>query len=317
MLTKTAKFARASNEIERVAVGGNLSAGLFESPPATYDLKEIETRTTELIEQGLPPIIRPIALGLAWAINPRDVSEFSGFLAPPPPPPPGSYKFKLEQLAKAVAEQLAPLARIPAEEMEHFEGYYRELLSEWIEGVTDQQPSQFTKCLDETRHNAAALYRSIESLREHHQELSTKLRYVPVHFILKILASLNEHLDEARNAESRRGGKSKGRNQYPRLDTLIQDLEFFARLAGGKGFGSPDKKLKKGRLIQAIDWLRSFLETSADWKHRPQFLPPLGRHPLSAYEAAVARARADMAEDPDDPELLPENSGKDFGDHDT
>src|SRR5205823_3246777 len=59
-----------------------------------------------------------------------------------------------------------------------------------------------------------------------------------------------------------------------------------AQTCGG-GFGIPNKKLEKGRLIQALDLLRTLLAGSNHLRWLVEFLPAPGQHPLSVYEGAM------------------------------
>jgi hypothetical protein len=70
---------------------------------------------------------------------------------------------------------------------------------------------------------------------------------------------------------------------------LVANLEYVARYVGG-GF-TLDRGSKKGRLIYALDALRSRLMQEQEWKWIAKFLPPRGCHPVATYERSLAEAR--------------------------
>jgi len=170
-------------------------------------------------------------------------------------------------------------------------------LAGWIRHVDwdNNRGREFLDCLSNTRRSAAALHRDLEKLHRHLKELdqsdaseylmasiiSRMLRYLPT-FSGGTHVVMPTHERQGRP----RGRRRRGLKQYPGLAQLVSGLEFSAQEAGG-GFGIPNKKLKKGRLIQALDWLRAFLASSSDWSWLAELLPAPGQHPFSVYEGAL------------------------------
>jgi hypothetical protein len=95
-----------------------------------------------------------------------------------------------------------------------------------------------------------------------------------------------QELKLAQELGSKRG---RGRRKGP-LPFLVNELELGARCANG-GF-TLDKKLRKGTLIQALDFLRARFLAEPKWSWVADFLPLPGHHPVSTYEYSIAEARA-------------------------
>jgi hypothetical protein len=90
--------------------------------------------------------------------------------------------------------------------------------------------------------------------------------------------------------------RKKGRAlRYPDLDVLVLNLEFSAQRAGGRFTFHRKGGVKKGTLIQALDWLRNRLLADPELRHLANFIPPPGRHPIATYEQAMRIARKSAA----------------------
>jgi hypothetical protein len=136
------------------------------------------------------------------------------------------------------------------------------------------------------------LYRDFERLRTYlknnersHPDIFLRLMPSVISRVQRYLPRIIDSIRLAKPIDERQG-RPRGRKQYPGLAELISELELNAQFAGG-GFGMPNKKLKKGRLIQALNWLRAFLAGSSDWSWLAAFLPIPEQHPFSVYEGAL------------------------------
>jgi hypothetical protein len=282
----------------------------FEGPPEEYDIDAIEAHLTHLIENewvsrvGLYLVeeewlsrLRAYAVGLAMGLNelfdPTGAQcqhETMEAYAQTPDP----YKTKLDELVYRVAQEFARFARIPPVEENEFLLATTNTLTDWIVGVDweKNRDREFWDHLEKTKRDAATLCRDFECLRTslkkvEHADPGIFLRLMPS-VISRVQRYLPYIIDGIRLAKpiDERQGRPRGRKQYPGLAELISELEFNAQLAGG-GFGMPNKKQKKGRLIKALDWLRAFLAGSNDWSSLAEFLPTPGQHPFSVYEGAL------------------------------
>jgi hypothetical protein len=270
---------------------------VFEGPPAQYDIDAVEAHVARLAEQAWswPSGLRLSAYAVGWAMGLNELFDPEGTQCEHETmevytETPDSFEVKFEKLASSVGQEFARLARIPATEQNQFLLNVVDNLACWIgrvEWYCDHR--DFVDCLSRTKRSAAALYRDLEELRLKESEygdlhsmrlmpsvISRMLHYLPA-FINGIRLTLPT--DEQQ-------GRPRGHKQYPGLANLISDLERDAQCADG-GFGIPNKKLQKGRLIQALDWLRAFLARDNYWTWLTQFLPTPGKHPLAAYEGAM------------------------------
>jgi hypothetical protein len=299
------KRALAQFELNQVAPEFRAA---FEGPPAEYDIDAIEAHVTQLFEAwslnmwGLYTVehqwsSRLKAYALAWAMGLNELADPEGtrceqltlesFEAAPDP-----YDVEFEKLVSSVGHEFARLARIPAAYQKEFFLRVADNLEEWMRDVHWKNNScELLDCLNNTKHSAALLYRDLDRLRRHLEEkdggesyrilllkpsvVSRMLRYLPA--IIEAIHIMTP---------PQREGRPRGRKEYPGLADLISGLEASAQSAEG-GFGIPNKKLKKGRLIEALDWLKAFLADNEQWSWVAQFLPAPGQHPLSVYEGAM------------------------------
>jgi hypothetical protein len=164
----------------------------------------------------------------------------------------------------------------------------------------------FVDCLRKTKISATALNENLDALWLYVKEIdraelagidnqepdSSDLMYLMPSVIARMRRYLPQIIEGIRlvmrEDEPQGRGRPSGRKEYPELKQLVFELEYEAYFAGG-GFGMPNKKLKKGRLIEALDFMRATLCGSVDWGWLAKFLPAPGEHPVSVYENALIR----------------------------
>jgi hypothetical protein len=226
-----------------------------------------------------------------------------------------------QKLARDVSARFSELARIPDS---HAEGYTEGMslsLREWMGDamwVRHASESGLHDLLPDVKHKAMALGRQLEDVRRLFWEAEERAAaaaqlyqpytadprangdygydaYMCGHFdvsvtdcALEALAALIGKLDRV---TSRRRGRSYGTKAYPGLSQLVSQLEFSARCCGG-GF-TFDKRLGKGTLIEALNWLRAHCLSELDWTWMAPYLPTPNRHPLAVYESAMRAGRID------------------------
>ena len=272
----------------------------FEGPPAQYDIETLEAQVAQLAPWSSWSS-RLRAYAVAWAMGLNELAD------PEPSPseevkledfdePPDSYTSKFDKLVSSVVQEFARLARIPAQEQKQFSLKVAHNLACWIAHVEwENHDREFLDCLNRTMRSAAALYRDLERLLRHIEESENRdsysMRLMPsvISRMLHYLPAIIEGVHRVMPTDPRGHGRPPGRKQYPGLAELVSELQLGAQDAGG-GFGVPNKKLKKGRLIQALNSLRAFLAGSNDWSWLAEFLPTPGQHPFSVYESALIAA---------------------------
>jgi hypothetical protein len=268
----------------------------FDGPPAQYDIDAVEAHVAQLAEQAWSwpwgPRLR--AYAVAWAMGLNELMDPEGtqcehLTMEVYTEQPDSYEAKFDKLASSVAQEFARLARIPATEQNQFLLDVTDQLASWIARVNwYSNRRDFMNCLKKTKRSAAALYRELEGLRlkeSEYGDLDSSLMPSVISCMLHYLPALINGIRRTLPDDEQQG-RPRGCKQYPGLAHLTSNLEFLARWRGG-GFGFPNKKLQKGRLIQALDWLRAFLARENDWSWLAPFLPTPGQHPSSVYESAV------------------------------
>jgi hypothetical protein len=277
--------------------------GAFEMLPAEYDIDEIEAHVAELGEQAwsshwgpycqvkCSPRLRAYAVGLAMGLN--EAADPPGTRAEAyEEGDPGEVEFG--KLISSLGQEFARLARIPADRQHEFLLALRHMLPLWVSQVELGGDRVFLDLLKKTKRDAAAVYKDFEKLYRYVEPSEVySMRLMPsiIFRMLFYLQAIDYGIDSQLPWRERAGrkGRREGRDQYPDLNNLIFTLEMAARRAGG-GFGIPNKKLKKGRLIQALDLLRASVAGSNHWSWLAEFLPTPAQHPFSVYENALLRA---------------------------
>jgi hypothetical protein len=264
----------------------------LEEPPAQYDIDAIERHVAQLAEQGLSSRLGPYAVAVATGLNEladpvgtqcehETMETFAD-----------CYEVKFDKLICRVAQEFARLARIPVAEKDEFLLEVSQTLSIWIACVNWENDREFLDSLNETKRSAAALYQDLKNLTRYLNDPERTDSYASMYLMPSVIARMLRYLPAIIEGIHRmmptdgRQGRPPGRKQYPGLADLVSNLEFAAEIFGG-GFGIPNKKLKKGRLIQALNWLRAFLAGNKDWSWLAEFLPTPEQHPFSVYEGAL------------------------------
>jgi hypothetical protein len=285
----------------------------FDRKPAEYDIDAVEAHVADLVDQGWPSNLRPYAVAIAEGLNAlADPSGFEEITA-------DDFRWRsefdleeLEKLADSVAQRFMLLAGIPVAEQE-FRSRANVIFKNWVlcrwrevsrEG--NERYRAFVDCLRKTRISATALNENLEALSLYVKEIdraelagiddqepdSGVLMYLMPSVIARMRRYLPQIIDGIRllieEDEPQGRGRPSGRREYPGLKDLVFELEYEAYFAGG-GFGIPNKKLKKGRLIEALNFMRETLCDSVDWAWLAKFLPAPGEHPVSVYENALIR----------------------------
>jgi hypothetical protein len=221
------------------------------------------------------------------------------------------FRRSLKELAHYVSAEMTALAKVPKPEaISLWYSFIEESLGSWIRGSVNDERSR-VDLLNETKCAAVALREQLEKLHQHIEEthkiyfsnirsfrddpLSDPIRpgdgSVVLHLMPNAIARIGQWISVLIEGIDRANRKPR-RGKYPGLAQLVQDFEFLALFAGGKGFGLPTKYPAKGRIIQMLDRLRNYLKTNPEWESLAQFIPPPDRHPVSIYQRAVNRARA-------------------------
>jgi hypothetical protein len=212
----------------------------------------------------------------------------------------GLFDPAVQRLADRVAADVKELAKIPHHPesvsqqvflKETFHGLLEDSLHDWICGIqAPHSPDvyRFSKAaleskpspdLHKLRLHAVALNREVQRLRSAGMLGLSRLE--------GLLTQVIEGIPKKSLV------KPKGDKRYPGLDNLVEDLEVWAQLAGGRGFGIPKKKPQKGRIVQLLDKLRRRLQTAPELQHLSSFLPLEGQHPISIYQRAIRDAQSE------------------------
>jgi hypothetical protein len=224
--------------------------------------------------------------------------------------PRGADWILLEKLAGDVCAAFSQLARIPDSNAKIFSENILFILMEWLMFVindTSRTKDRFSDQVTDTRHKASALRRQLEDLhgllkeedgrrlaRCGHPDILNPLKIEWHHSyhrglesdlarVLKALAALLSHFP------SRPRGRPRGAKAYPGLDYLVCQLDFLSRSLTGRF--TLDKRLRKGTIIRALNWLRAHLLSEPEWKSAAEYLPTPNCHPVAMYESALRAGR--------------------------
>jgi hypothetical protein len=235
-------------------------------------------------------------------------------------------------LVEKVARDFIALGKIPEQEGTpdlfevHIKSFIHDLLESWTHAIVVNKkngslPSDIIDLLNKTKGLAVALHQHIDRLSLNLQDLSLNSRTTAIAFAAESIRMIViKEIDEVRrllglpidvpdpllkraplvshNSFRRRRGRPR---VYMSLAFLVHELECFALGFGGKGFGIPSTRPKKGRIIEMIDRLRKHLVDDADLAELADFLPAPGAHPISVYQLAIEEGRITYAKVKADP----------------
>jgi hypothetical protein len=215
---------------------------------------------------------------------------------------------------QGVAARLAEFAKIPSSDRLGFSHSIETLIPYWAAecGVGPVREARaFWKTLCNVKNTANTLKRQLEGVHDqleqvrnaspHKMGLMTFFkaasRKYGVHIFntehseivaeaISALSALTAELEETASPTS---GRRRGAEAYPYLAELVFDLEYTARLRGGRF--TLNKRDRKGTIVESINWLRSHCLADPEWMWIADLLPQKKQHPVAVYETALLEAR--------------------------
>jgi hypothetical protein len=214
-----------------------------------------------------------------------------------------------------VAAHLAEFAKIPPSDRLGFSHSIEILVSYWAAecGVGPaREARKFWKTLCNVKNTATTLKRQLEGVQDqleqvrnaspHKMNLMISFKAASrehgVHIFntkqseifagaVSALSALTAELEEIASPTS---GRPRGAEAYHFLAELVFDLEYTARLRGGRF--TLNKRDRKGTIVESVNWLRSrCLAESSERTWLANFLPRRNQHPVAVYETALLEAR--------------------------
>jgi hypothetical protein len=224
-------------------------------------------------------------------------------------------RLAVERLVEHSVSDFRELAKVPKPgaipdslELEVHE-IFHELFDDWTHLLNEERvpPPGIVELFDTIRRDAVALQQQLEKLHSTLEDKTTlhptendtlpfaidSMSLIVIKGIDRVKDALALPLDRALESGKRRGRPPT----RPSLEFFVTEMERLALTFGGKGFGTPSTRPQKGRIIQMLDRLRKHLIDDPRLSWLADFLPPPGTHPVSVYQRAIKRGRAEYAEE--------------------